>query len=174
MRWVMGFFAFRSRAWRAFARALVRAARRPNLRMRDTCVLISNSCANDTPRMKSFDRIAYAIAYQKAHAKEISERRRRRRKADPAYRQKLIAVAHAYYEANKEELTERRRGARNERHAGRTCLSFSCPVGLRAMRARAMGNAHKISAAAGERTSHPASAETEPSSGSCLKHTLPA
>src|SRR5262245_60999039 len=67
-----------------------------------------------------------------------------------------------------------RRGARNERHAGRTCLSFGWPVGLRAMRARAMGNAHKISAAAGERTSHPASAETEPSSGSCLKHTLPA
>src|SRR5262245_26753311 len=59
-------------------------------------------------------RIAYAIAYQKAHAKEISERRRRRRKADPAYRQKLIAVAHAYYEANKEELTERLRRRRRD------------------------------------------------------------
>jgi hypothetical protein len=32
------------------------------------------------------------------------------------------------------------------------------------MRARAMGNAHKISAAAGERRAHPASAETEPTS----------
>jgi len=37
-----------------------------------------------------------------------------------------------------------------------------------------MAIAHKISAAAGERKAHPASAETEPSSCSCLKHSLPA
>jgi len=34
-----------------------------------------------------------------------------------------------------------------------------------------MAIAHKISAAAGERKAHPAAAETEPTSGSCLKHT---
>jgi len=39
------------------------------------------------------------------------------------------------------------------------------------MRVRAMGSAHKISAAAGERKVHPASAETEPTCGYYLKHT---
>src|SRR5262249_1040997 len=67
-----------------------------------------------------------------------------------------------------------RRGARNERHAGRTCLSFGWPVGLRAMRARAMGNAPKISAAAGGRNWRPASAETEPTFGYYPNHTPPA
>jgi hypothetical protein len=54
--------------------------------------------------------------------------------------------------------------------AGHACRS----AGLRAIGARVMANAHKISAAAGERKAHPASAELEPTSGSCLKHTPPA
>jgi hypothetical protein len=42
------------------------------------------------------------------------------------------------------------------------------------MRARPMGSAHKISAAAGERKAHPAAAETEPTSGYYPNHTPPA
>jgi Recombination endonuclease VII len=57
-------------------------------------------------------KIAYACAYAKAHKEEISERRRRRREADPAYRQKLLAAAQAYRETHKEELSERRRRKR--------------------------------------------------------------
>src|SRR5262245_38083183 len=50
-------------AWRSLRagggrllRAVSSARVGPILRVRDTCVLISNNCANDTPKMRNFDR----------------------------------------------------------------------------------------------------------------------
>jgi hypothetical protein len=95
----------------AFARDLVRAAGRQTYGSRRTCVLTSNNCANDTPRIRNFDRKRSRTRppTYKSHREEIRERLRRKRETDPAYRQKRIAAAQAYREAHKEELSGRRR-----------------------------------------------------------------
>jgi hypothetical protein len=54
-------------------------------------------------------RIAYAIAYHKAHKDEIRERRRRKWESDPDYREKMRAENRAYVQAHKEEISARRK-----------------------------------------------------------------